>query len=87
MLLSDTLSLAFNLPRLIFEASRHAMKQAPRTMLLDALLAAPPFAARKVCFHASLVCFSPYPTPVILETILPFLCFCLFSFDLLLFRG
>ena len=29
MLLSDTLSLAFNLTRLIFEASRHAMQQAP----------------------------------------------------------
>jgi hypothetical protein len=29
MLLSDTLSLAFNLSRLIFEASRHAMQQAP----------------------------------------------------------
>ena len=29
MLLSDTLSLAFNLTRLIFEASRYAMKQAP----------------------------------------------------------
>ena len=29
MLLSDTLSLAFNLTRLIFEASRHAMKQTP----------------------------------------------------------
>ena len=29
MLLSDTLSLAFNLTRLIFEASRHAIKQAP----------------------------------------------------------
>lgn len=29
MLLSDTLSLAFNLIRLIFEASRHAMQQAP----------------------------------------------------------
>lgn len=29
MLLSDTLSLAFNLTRLIFEASRHAMLQAP----------------------------------------------------------
>ena len=29
MLISDTLSLAFNLTRLIFEASRHAIKQAP----------------------------------------------------------
>jgi hypothetical protein len=29
MLLSDTLSLAFNLTRLIFEASHHAMQQAP----------------------------------------------------------
>jgi len=29
MLISDTLSLAFNLTRLIFEASRHAMLQAP----------------------------------------------------------
>jgi hypothetical protein len=29
MLLSDTLSLAFNLTRLIFEASRHTMQQAP----------------------------------------------------------